>query len=194
MSTTVTPTLRQRAIQIAREVLKHNPIYLDTETTGLGAQDEIIEISIVNDQGQVVYESLVRPTRPIPPDAIAIHGITNEEVQKARPWHIVWQEVRPVLLNAGVVVIYNEEFDLRMMQQTHARLGLPWRDRFRTFDLMKLYAEYYGEWDPKRRSYRYHSLEAAGKQCGIALPNAHRATADTLLTRALLHFIAGVPY
>ena len=95
------------------------------------------------------------------------------------------------LLVGRLVVIYNAEFDLRMMQQSHARYRLPWKERLNTFDLLKLYAEFRGEWDPKRRSYRYHSLANAGQQCGISLPNAHRTTADTLLTRALLHHIAG---
>lgn len=77
-----------------------------------------------------------------------------------------------------------------MMQQSHARYRLPWKENLNTFDLLKLYAEYRGEWDPRRRSYRYHSLANAGRQCNITLPNAHRTTADTLLTRALLHYLA----
>ena len=104
-------------------------------------------------------------------------------------WPVVWPQVRAALFGR-LVVMYNEEFDLRMMQQSHARYRLPWKDKFNTFDLLKLYAEFQGEWDPYRRSYRYHSLAYAGKQCRISLPNAHRSTADTLLTRALLHYIA----
>jgi DNA polymerase III epsilon subunit-like protein len=77
-----------------------------------------------------------------------------------------------------------------MLQQSHGRYKLPWKEKLTTFDLLKLYAEFRGDWDPYRRSYRYHSLANAGVQCNIHLPNAHRATADTLLTRALLHHIA----
>lgn len=174
---------------MAREIVSRNPVYLDTETTGLGADDEIVEISIIGDDESVLIESLVKPTRPIPAGSTAIHGITNEEVASAKPWPILWPQVRSALFNR-LVVIYNQDFDVRLMQQTHARYRLPWKERLTTFDLLKLYAEFRGEWDPRRRSYKYHSLDAAGKQCGIALPNAHRATADTLLTRALMHFIA----
>jgi DNA polymerase III subunit epsilon len=191
MSTPVSPTQHQRAIDIARTVINKQPVYLDTETTGLNPSDEIVEISIVDHDGKILLESLVRPSQPIPPDATRIHGITNEETQAARTWPVIWPEVRSILFER-VVVIYNQEFDLRMMAQSHARYRLPWKERFTTFDLLKLYAEYRGEWDPRRRAYRYHSLDAAGKQCGISLPNAHRATADTLLTRALLRYIAGV--
>ncbi len=186
---TSSPTIRKRAIETARKIIERNPVYLDTETTGLNKSDEIIEISIIDDAGQVVFSSLVRPTQPIPPDSTSIHGITDADVRGARTWPVVWPEVRGALVGR-LVVIYNEAFDLRMMQQSHARYGLPWKDKFSTADLLKIYAEFRGEWDARRGSYRLHSLALAGQQCRISLPNAHRSTADTLLTRAVLHYVA----
>jgi DNA polymerase III subunit epsilon len=183
------PATRQRAIETARKIISARPVYLDTETTGLNKSDEIIEISIIDDEGQVLFESLIKPSQPIPPDSTRIHGITNEEVQSARTWPAAWPQIRSVLFGR-LIVIYNEEFDLRMMQQSHARYRLPWKEKMNSVDLLKLYAEFRGEWDSVRRSYRYHSLANAGKHCQISLLNAHRATADTLLTRAVLHFIA----
>jgi DNA polymerase-3 subunit epsilon len=193
MSTPVTPTLRQRAIDTARTILEKKPVYLDTETTGLNSDDEIIEIAIVDDDGSILMDSLVKPGKSIPLDATRIHGLTDEDVRSARTWPVVWPEVRSILFGR-LVVIYNQDFDLRMMMQSHARYRLPWKERLSTFDLVKLYAEFRGDWDPRRRSYRYHSLDTARRQCEIPLPNAHRAAADTLLTRALLHHIAGVTY
>ena len=183
---------RQQAIQIARQVIAQKPVFLDTETTGLEKSDEIIEISIIDDNGQVLLNSLVRPSQPIPASATGIHGITNEEVQKSPTWPILWQTVRPLLLNK-VIVAYNSDFDYRMLQQSLARYRLPWKDNLNFFDLLKLHSQFRGEWDSNRRQWRYFSLDAAGKAANIPLPNAHRATADTLLTRALLHFIAGDP-
>jgi DNA polymerase III subunit epsilon len=188
MNTTGTPSLRARSIQMACTVIDQNPVFLDTETTGLKGDDEIIEISIIDNDGTTLFDSLIRPVKPIPPDATAIHGISNADVKTARQWPVVWPEIRAVLFSR-LIVIYNQEFDLRMMQQTHAAYRMPWKERFNTFDLMKLYAEYRAEWDPRRRAYRYQSLDAAGKQCGISLPNAHRAAADTQLTRAVLHHL-----
>ncbi len=180
---------RQHAIETAQKVLSARPVYLDTETTGLERSDEIVEISIIDDHGQPLLETLVKPSQPIPASATQLHGIRNEDVQNARTWPAVWPQVRSVLFGR-LIVIYNEEFDLRLMQQSHARYKLPWKDKVTTFDLLKLYAEFRGEWDPARRSYRLHSLASAGRHCHISLPNAHRSTADTLLTRALLHHIA----
>jgi len=182
---------RSQAIQIAQEKLALNPLYLDTETTGIERNSEIIEICIVDDQGQLVFDSLVRPTGRIPVDAMRIHGISNEEVAGAPTWLQVWPQVQAHLANRHVG-IYNAEFDLRLMQQTHARLGLRWpmQTGFFPFCIMKLYAQYVGEWNRQRGSYRWHSLETAGRQCGIPLANTHRASDDSLLARALLHFIA----
>ena len=97
-------TSRKHAIQTAQAVLSRGPVYLDTETTGLERFDEIIEISIVDDEGQVVFESLVKPSQPIPYSATMVHGITDEAVQSARAWPIVCQQVREALLQLEVVL------------------------------------------------------------------------------------------
>lgn len=182
-------TPRKRLAELVRQRLLDRPVYLDTETTGLERDDEIVEISIVDDDCQVLFHALVKPSRPIPPAVTRLHGISNAMVQSERSWPIVWQMARPFLLGK-TVVIYNAEYDLRLMQQSHARYKLPWRENLNTICAMKLYAEYRGDWDPRRRAYRYIRLEDAGKQCSIDLPNAHRATADALLTQALFHYMA----
>jgi DNA polymerase III subunit epsilon len=181
--------VRGRAIELACKVRDHKPVYIDTETTGLGMADEIVEISIIDHDGCVLLESLVKPSKPIPQATTRIHGITNEDVRTAPPWPTVWNDVRS-LLAIRLIVIYNADFDIRMMKQSHMRYNMPWKDTFSTLDLLKLYAEYRGEWDIHRRAYRFHSLAEAGRHSGISIPNAHRATADALLTRALLLHIA----
>jgi len=180
---------RQQAIQTARQAILQKPVYLDTETTGLDRNDEIVEISIIDEDGQVLLESFVKPTQPIPADVIQVHGITDEMVRQAPSWPVLWMRVRSVLFGR-LLAIYNADFDLRMMQQTHARHRIPWKENFKSIDIMKLYSDYRGEWDSVRRSMRYHSLANAGRYCRISIPNSHRATDDTLLARAVLHYIA----
>jgi DNA polymerase III epsilon subunit-like protein len=115
-------------------------------------------------------------------------------VQEAHRWDMVWPEVEVVLENR-VVGIYNAEFDIRMMKQSHQRNWLRWHDPRGTqfFCIMKLYAQFFGQWNTRRGGYRWQSLEAAGKQCGLTLPNSHRAKDDALLTLALLEYMANHP-
>lgn len=182
---------RTEAIQTARNWLARSPVFLDTETTGTDRAAEILEICLLDQEGNVLLESLVRPTIRIPMDAQRIHGIRDSMVQGAPTWLQVWPRVDQ-LLTGRALGIYNAEFDLRLMQQSHSRLGMRWPASlsFTPFCIMRLYAQYVGEWNRIRGGYRWHSLEDAGRQCQIPLPNSHRARDDTLLAIAVLKHIA----
>jgi DNA polymerase-3 subunit epsilon len=181
---------RREAILKAKQVLARKPLYLDTETTGLTPFDEIVEISILDADGAVVLDQLVRPTVSIPLDALAIHGITDEMVSDAPTWAQVWPDVEDVM-RGKLVAIYNAEYDTRMMEQSHKLYHMHWDVNLADFTcIMLLYAQFFGEWNPTRGTYRWHSLENAGLQTRIPLPNTHRAKDDAALARAVLHFIA----
>ena len=183
---------RIKAIEEAARIVALDPIYLDTETTGLESWDEIIEVGVVDSLGQVLLETLIKPQGSIPSDATRIHGISDRDVRTAPTWRQIWPQLERILENRHLA-IYNAEYDIRMMRQSHARYSLSWAlPSQETHCVMQLYARYRGEWNPARRSYRWHSLESAGRQCGIQLPNTHRAVDDTLLARAvLLHMAEG---
>lgn len=181
---------RKSAILAAQAQVRLRPVYLDTETTGLGAADQVVDICVLDYDGAVLVNSLVKPKGKIPDDVIRIHGITNEMVRGAPTWPEIWPEVEAALAGR-CVAIYNAEFDVRMMQQSHIKHRLAWElNGAAFFCIMKLYAQFHSEWDSFHGSYRWQKLEAAGRQCRIALPNAHRAHADALLARAVLQHMA----
>ncbi|HNS63939.1 MAG TPA: 3'-5' exonuclease [Anaerolineaceae bacterium] len=184
---------KQQVMQLVRQKLAEKPVYIDTETTGITRTDEILEIVIVDWDGSVLFESFIRPQKPIPPESTAIHGITSDMVEKARPWPIAWQQIRP-LVAGRLLAMYNAEFDMRMMQQSLEQYRLPWRENFDTLDIMDLFSQFIGEWDPNRKALRRYRLEQAGKYFKIPIPNAHHALEDTLLARAVLYSMAGLPY
>lgn len=184
---------RNRAIELARTLIEKKPVYIDTETTGLERDDEVVEISIIDFDGSLLFSSLVKPTRPIPPEAQRVHHISDKDVAAASPWPILWPRIRSFLY-ARQVAAYNASFDYRMMQQSHARYRLPWRDTLNMVDILPLYSDFRGVWDPMRRSMKYFKLEEAGAYFQIPLFNEHRSEADALLLRAVLHSIAGLPY
>lgn len=184
---------QQRVIEFARSIIKQNPLYLDTETTGLDKNAEIVQIAVVDDAGHVILDEFVRPSQKIPAEVTRLHGINDEMVANAKSWPALWPTVRGYLLGR-TIGIYNAEFDVRMMRQSLERYRLPWRETLNTQDILNLYSEYRAEWDPIRRSLRRFKLEDAGKYFGIPLPNAHRAADDALLARALLRRLAGMDY
>jgi DNA polymerase-3 subunit epsilon len=153
--------------------------------------DSIVEIAVIDADGEILVDSLVKAVGRISPDATRIHGISEAMVLDAPRWTDVWSMVEAVIENR-VVGIYNAEFDLRLIKQTHQRNWMRWNNPEGTqfFCIMKLYAQFYGERHPRYGSYRWHSLDAAGRKSGLSLSNTHRAKDDTLLTRALLHYIA----
>ncbi len=190
------PAMSSRQVQIAalaRQKIEQKPVYIDTETTGLSRTDEIVEISIIDHDGTELLSKLVKPSQAIPREAERIHGVSNHMVQNAQAWPILWPQIRAILYGR-LIGAYNAEFDARMMEQSHQRYRLPWRENLTYVDVLKLFSEFRGEYDPVHGSYRYFKLEEAGRYFNIPLPNAHRSTADALLTRAVLHSIAGLPY
>ncbi len=181
---------RRAAVELARTLMAEDVVFLDTETTGLDTTSEVVEICIVDVQGTVLLDSLVRPTRDIPPDATAIHGLSDRMVRDAPSWSNVWPDVRR-LVSERQVAIYNADFDVKMMRQSHRAHGLRWRlgdDKF--WCVMRLYATFSGQWNRRHGDYRWHRLEAAAAQSGVAVDTTHRARPDALLARAVLRHMA----
>lgn len=183
---------RQRASAVARQRIQTQPLFLDTETTGVRSTAEVIEICLLDHTGEVLLDSLVRPRLSIPPESTKVHGIDNGMVANAPTWVELWPQVQAIIENRPLG-IYNADFDLRLLKQTHQQSGLHWLPiHFEPFCIMQLYAQFYGEWDAHRNDYRWQSLEKAGRRFQLLLPNSHRAKDDALLARAVLHQIAQV--
>lgn len=182
---------RQLAVERARARWEDQPVYLDTETTGISKTDAVIEIAVIDAQGSPILDTLVHTTRPISVRAREIHGITQQMIETAPRWEKVANQLQTVL-EGQVVGLYNARFDLKMIAQTNRQHGIPWDPTtgIKSFDLMELYGQFRGEKRPGRPGYRWFSLEEAGRQCGISLPNTHRARGDALLTRALHRVLA----
>jgi len=58
-----------KRINILDVIESRDFVILDTETTGLYDDDEIVSIAIINSDGQTLLNQLVKPVRPIPADA-----------------------------------------------------------------------------------------------------------------------------
>lgn len=153
--------------------LASDPLFLDTETTGLDEKAEVIELAVINSRSEVLIDTLIKPSNPIPQAATDLHGITNTQVENAPCWRDVYSEVA-ALLTGRVVLAYNAPFDARILEQSCRFYRLPgltmdWRC------VMQMYKDH-------TRNHKHVRLSRAAAECQVAVPaQIHRALADTLL-------------
>jgi DNA polymerase III epsilon subunit-like protein len=171
-----------------------NFVVLDTETTGIDYRAEIVQIGIVGSDGATLMNCLLKPSMPIPPEATAIHGITNAMVADAPRLADVAEQVRDVIAGR-VVIVYNAEYDVRLLVQTSRMQGLAtdWRSiPARWICAMLAYAEHRGEPGRRYGEFRWHKLGDAARHEHIEVTGAHDAIGDCLTTLALVKRLAGV--
>lgn len=180
----LTSSPRTRSIAWARSAVSDpGVVFLDTETTGLGAQAEIVDIAAVDRHGDILIDTLVRPRRSIPREASNIHGILDHHVAHAPGWSEVHAHLLSILANRRLVV-FNAAYDQKMIRQCCSQFGLIspsciWECA------MLAFAEYVGERSDWGRGYRWHKLETAATAFGIE-PGGHRARADAEACRKVV--------
>lgn len=75
-----------------------NAIILDTETTGLDINDQIIEIAVISTNGQVLLDTLVNiACLDHTAQDNVIHGITDEMLEDAPTFAGIYSELRCLL-------------------------------------------------------------------------------------------------
>ncbi len=207
------PDDRANAIERARTYVSQDPLFLDTETTGLTDRDEICEIAVVDLAGKVLINSLVKPVKKADWTATAeIHRITPEMIQNSPTFRDLLPELNKIL-TGRMVLVYNVEFDQGKLWGSANANGLtnlgpddfapwwfPYKDRLDAEPpeykglwhcAMELYAVFHGDWSEYRQSYTWVRLATAAKQCGVELvTNMHRALGDAEMVRRIVKHIA----
>jgi DNA polymerase-3 subunit epsilon len=181
---------RVRKISVRRSIAaagdQVGTIYLDLETTGfepeMGA--EVLEVSIINDAGEVLLNSLVKPSKCTEwPEAQAINGISPADVASAPAFADLLPEIQKIVDEHDALVIYNRAFDLKF---------LPKEFRKKSHCAMVIYAEFMGWADdrPGRGPYKWHKLIDAAAFSGHPWSEtAHRALADAQALRTVWHYM-----
>lgn len=176
------------AINASKRLLETEFLVLDTETTGLDSDAEIIEIAILDCAGNTLFESYVKPTQPCSPDAEKIHKITPKILANAPTWADIHEQVFN-MLNSRTVAIYNAEFDIRIIEQTCKKYALT-APRYNAFCIMNAYSKFYGELNDSFKNWRWHKLTSAARDLNCYEPAAHRAAADCKMALGVLRGIA----
>lgn len=183
-------TARAEVIEWAQETIRRpDVIYLDTETTGLGDRDELVDIAAVDNSGRVLLNTLIKPRRPIPRDATKIHGITDEMVRTAPSWADVYPRYLDLLASHRHVIVYNADFDQRLIQQTCIAVTLS-PPRATWHCAMKQYAAFVGSPSQYGHGFRWYQLGQAVSQVGVTLIPDHSALADARACREVVRAMA----
>ncbi|MFI6944106.1 3'-5' exonuclease [Streptomyces sp. NPDC050418] len=175
-------------------------IGFDLETTGTDPREArivtgaLIEVRAGEPAGR--KEWLADPGVPIPAEAVAVHGISNERAAgEGRPADRVADELARALAgywDAGVpVVAYNATFDLTLLSAELRRHGLPsLRDRLGGREPAPVIDPYIIDRTADRYRKGKRNLEAVCREYGVVLDDAHNATADALAAARLACAIA----
>jgi len=151
----------------------------DTETTGLEPSqgDEIIQVGavrIVN--GRLLrhenIDQIIDPQRPLRPEGIPIHGIT-EEMVRGQPTIATILPQFHAFCEGTVLVAHNAAFDMRFLQMKEATLGIRFTQP--VLDTLLLSAVIH----PNQES---HKLEAIAERLGITIIGRHTALGDAIVT------------
>ena len=103
-------------------------IFLDTETTGLSADggDRVIEIGCVELYSRKITGNnkhfYLNPGRDSHPDALRVHGISNEFLKDKPPFSAVADELMEYLRGAEVI-IHNAAFDVGFLDKELELIG-----------------------------------------------------------------------
>jgi DNA polymerase III subunit epsilon len=151
------------------------------ETTGIDfTRDQVIELCVQHGLGEDAPSRTWRicPSVPIHPSAQAVHGITMADLAGCPRFEAFADEIARVFAEADVVVGYNLQFDIDMLQAELTRLGRPLLDLGgkQIVDAFRLWQQC----EPR-------SLQHAHRRfVGEEFAAAHSATADVAATGRVL--------
>ena len=104
---------------------KTGAVILDTETTGLHDDAEIIELAIISAAtGEPLYNQRFNPHGEMNPDSQKIHGITPADLAACPRFSERIPEVQP-LIEAAPVLAWYATFDQSKLQAEFARAAAP---------------------------------------------------------------------
>jgi DNA polymerase-3 subunit epsilon len=156
-------------------------VALDLETTGKRVQvDRIVEISAVNlmpDGTRQIKTRRLNPGIPIPPEATAIHSITDADVADEMSFRQVARGLATYLEGCDLCGYNIWSFDLKLLVNEFRRAGVPFSTEGRKVV------------EPKRIFHvrEPRDLTAALRfYCGMEHEEAHKAGADALAALLVL--------
>lgn len=165
-----------------------NTVIIDLESTGLLNKDpdtEIVQISIINIEGRPLFSMLLKPIQPMGEEVIAIHKITNEQIQ-AQPMFPQIAKIISFILQDKHVVCYNADFDIKLLWHMFKKYEQELPKVAGTSCCMDRFSEWSGEWSEKKQDFKWQRLP------NISGETAHDALTDCRNTLKVMQKMAGL--
>ena len=117
-------------------------IIIDTETTGLDKEnDEIIQLSIMNDKDEILMDQYFKPTNKTEwNEAMKINKITPDMVKDCPTFHNCKEQIQNIFSKENTIVGYNTNFDIGFIKNNNieetATLPIPIKNFLAIFRLL----------------------------------------------------------
>lgn len=163
-------------------------VVFDTETTGIDPeQDEILQFSAINENGEVLLNTYIKPINHIEwKDAEAINHISMEMVSSCKTMEELLPEIQAIFDNCSEMIAYNFSFDFAFLYKA----GIKFRYGTIISDPMIDFAEIYGEWSNYYGNYKWQKLTTAAYYYGYNFDDlAHDSLEDVKATLVVYNAI-----
>ena len=161
----------------------YKTIVFDCEFTGLDVNsDEIIQLSIINDNGKVLFDHYFKPEKKEKwEETYEIHNITPELVANEKHFSYYKEELQEIFDTAEKIVGYGTEMDLEFLSKSGIKI-----DENKIIDVGVGYAELYNQWNNYFENYKMSKLIDCAESYGFdfdkfELEN-HNSLADSIIT------------
>ncbi|MDR0699830.1 MAG: 3'-5' exonuclease, partial [Tannerella sp.] len=161
--------------------LKNPLVFFDLETTGINvAKDRIVEISYLKinpDGSEECKTRRINPQMPIPEQATAVHGITDDDVKDCPTFKEVAKSLAAQIDGCDMAGYNSTRFDIPMLAEEFLRAGVKIDfNKCKFVDVQTIF-----------HKMEQRTLVAAYKfYCGKELTDAHNAESDTRATYEVL--------
>lgn len=166
---------------MAQLSLKRPIIFFDIEATGTDpGKDRIVELALIKllpSGDRDKYVKRINPGIPIPPEATAIHGIRDEDVQHEPLFKQVAHDLYTWMKNADLGGYNSNKFDIPLLAEEFLRAGIQvdFTER-KMIDVQQIFFKM----ESRTLSAAYNFY------CSRELENAHNAEADIQATIEVL--------
>lgn len=158
-------------------------VVLDAEFTGSERDDEIIELSVIDKNGVLLYSSLFRTQKVIGSEIAKAYDLDAETLENAPSFVDEWARIKDVLRDKKIIA-FNADVDFRLLQQTLLRYGLDVKEADVVFDghldAMRIYL------DIRPNGRNQISLQSCIDAMGMNAKETHKAAEDCRLTLEML--------